>query len=140
MARRIRLGDYGISNPLKPEHIGKASHAVLTVMEVDERVPITDETGDRIGLVIRFEEFPDLGLWPNKTGLRYLCTKLGDDVDDWIGEKVPLQKVTSPNPRTHEPADNLWVCKPDEWEKHIAASKQKRTRKKATKRKKGARK
>lgn len=122
MARRVNLSDYGVRESLRPEHLGKATHAVLEIAEVDPDVMVTGDDGDRKSLVIRFAEFPDVAFWPNKTGLRYLVAELGEDVDKWIGRKVPLQVVTTQNPRTHEPVENLWICKPETWEKHIAAS------------------
>lgn len=131
MARRVNLGDYGISEALKPEDLGGATHAVLTVKEVDPEVYVQEGDGDRKSLVIRFVEFPDLAFWPNKTGLRYMVAELGDDVDKWIGAKIPLQAVTTQNPRTHEPTDNLWVCKAGTWDQHIANAAKKRTRKTA---------
>lgn len=115
MAKVDREG-HGGGGERKPalgtEQLGGASHAVLTV--ADARVNI--RIGDRMQSLLEFEEFPEFAYWLNKTGVDNLCEALGDESDEWIGQRVPLELVTTNNPQTGRTVKKYWVPSPDAWE------------------------
>ena len=87
---------YGSAAPkLTPDDIEDA--AILTVTAFDE-VSVEDEEvegGKRTSGNLTFEETGDKVLWLNKGMVETLVEQLGDDSDDWIGQKVPVEAYTA---------------------------------------------
>lgn len=96
---------------LEQEHLEEDA-TILTIAEVD-----VIKLDDREAIVLAFEETGDYVLWPNKTGIITLIDKLGDDTDEWIGQKVPVMKVTETY--KGESFDKVAVAKLDEWDNII---------------------
>jgi hypothetical protein len=130
MSRKIRLADFG-KNPLRAEQIdGDAT--VLTIASVAET-----KFDGRPQLEIKFAEFPDNHYFTNVSILGVLVAVLGDDLDNWIGKRVPLEKIQVPNPQVKGsmvtklyPVDvRDWDSTVKDFDKAVAASKVTRGRK-----------
>jgi hypothetical protein len=109
---------------LKAEDI-KARRANLTVQTV-EQVELDDdntEDGKRNALAVTFEEFPDKPYWPNGTSIGFLIDELGEDEEEWAGERIPLEKKKTTNPRTKQLQDSLWVAAPEDWAEFLREGK-----------------
>ena len=107
---------------LKPGDFGDAETLVGTIATAKFR---KGQYGLRLHLT--FEEYPDTELRKGPQSVSRLVEKLGDETDDWVGEKIPLV-------RTRESVGGkdsvvYQVAPPDEWDKLLAAAKR------ATKRK-----
>lgn len=123
MSRRVNAADYGQSRPkLGVEQLDGADSMVLIVSAVDPEV-IFEE---RKRCVLTFAEFPELAYWVNVTGLKALIERLGDDVDNWIGKKVPLIRARTNNPQTKQSTTVLWVAPAEEWDEVLDADRQAR--------------
>jgi hypothetical protein len=87
---------FGSAAPkLSPDDIEDA--AILTITAFDE-VSVDDEEvegGKRVSANLTFEETGDKVLWLNKGMVETLVEQLGDDSDDWIGSKVPVEAYTA---------------------------------------------
>lgn len=123
----INREDYGsgMRRPaLKAAMLGKANLAIGTIASVEPNVEIPDperEGGKRTVLVLTFNEFVDqstgelLAYYPNATSIDYLIESFGNNEAKWIGQRVPLEKVKTTNPRTKLPTEALWVAPTDQW-------------------------
>lgn len=123
----------GASRPsLTPEDFNGKSHAVLTISAVEPEVKIPDPSkpgGFRVVAVLSFEEYhgeDDRALYLNKRQAEYLVERLGDETDDWIGERVPLEVVKVNNPNTGKPVQKVYVAEPAEWDGILDAAKPRR--------------
>jgi hypothetical protein len=86
--------------------------AVLTITAFTEET-ISDQEGERVSPCLLFEETGDKVFWLNKTQCDYIVEALGDDSDDWVGQKIPLEATT-----THyqgKAYKKLWVAAPERW-------------------------
>lgn len=101
---------------LSAETLGGAAHAVLTV--ADARVNIQVEHG--LASLLEFSEFPEYSFWLNVTSINRLCEKLGDDSEDWIDERIPLELTTTNNPRTGRSVKRYWVADAETWDEILA--------------------
>jgi hypothetical protein len=69
--------------------------AILTVAQYDEMdVDDGDTGGTRRAACLKFTETGEKVLWLNKTAIKTLVERLGNDPDAWTGQKVPVEKVT----------------------------------------------
>ena len=103
---------------LKAENIHPATATVITITEVD-RFDVNDPDsadGKRLVYVLRSEEWPERGYFPNKTGLRTLVDKIGSTPGSWEGERIPLVVATANNPRTRQPQKVLWIAAASDWD------------------------
>lgn len=121
----IDRNEFRSSRPgLKPEQI-MARRANLTVESV-EQVTLDDDTrtdGKRKAIAITFQEFPDTPYWPNGTSIGHLCDQLGEEEEEWVGERIPLFKNKVNNPRTKTMQDALWVAAPEDWDEFLREGK-----------------
>jgi hypothetical protein len=124
----------GASRPaLTPEDFAGKSQAVLTIsaVETDVKIPDTSRPGGfRLVAVLSFEEYQgddDRALYLNKTQAEHLVAKFGDESDDWVGERVPLEVVKVNNPKTGKPHRKVYVADPgDTWDAILDAAKPRR--------------
>lgn len=124
----------GASRPaLTPEDFAGKSQAVLTIsaVETDVKIPDTSRPGGfRLVAVLSFEEYQgddDRALYLNKTQAQFLVDKFGDESDNWIGERVPLEVVKVNNPKTGKPHRKVYVADPaDTWDAILDAAKPRR--------------
>lgn len=79
---------------LLPEDL-EGDTAILTVAEYDEQEVDDDEApeGKRLAAWLLFEETGDKRLYLNKTMGTTLVERFGKSVDDWKGEKVPVESA-----------------------------------------------
>jgi len=95
---------------------------VVTIAEVEEE-KVKGDKGDKLLLVLVVEEFPDKVHRLNKTQLAYMVEKLGDETNEWIGQKIPLVKTTQEfgSGSRVKDFDVVWVAAPDEWDTILKA-------------------
>src|SRR5213593_3335616 len=74
---------------LKPKDAGNADLVVVTFTAVDMKSS-QFKKGDQP--VASLKEFPEHEYRIGKRGVEALCTKFGDDTDDWVNERIPLVK------------------------------------------------
>lgn len=109
---------------LRPEDLGGATAAILTVESVNPDVVI--ERRQMLTIVPR--EFPERQLYCNGTSVRYLVDRLGNDETAWIGKQFPVLVVEVMNPATRTRTKTLWVEAPALWEEAFEAAGVKRPR------------
>lgn len=74
---------------LRPSDTGGADCVVVTIASVELQ---KSQYRDYEQPVLVFEEFADKGLRLGKRGTSRMVEKFGDDMDDWVGETIPLLK------------------------------------------------
>ena len=94
--------------------------AILTIasyeqMELDDAEA---EGGKRTSAVLTFQETGDKVIWLNKTQVDALIARLGDESDDWAGQKVPVEKVVATFGKNKYPKVVV-VGDPDEWDAYL---------------------
>jgi hypothetical protein len=98
MATEKKLVDpnaFGGGGPKLEQSDLEADVAVLTIAQYDEMDVDDSDTGaTRRTACLRFTETGDRALWLNKTAIKTLVEKLGNDAAAWTGAKVPVEKVT----------------------------------------------
>lgn len=75
---------------LKPEAAGNADLLVVTVASVEFK---ESQFRKEPQPVLVFEEFPEHEWRVGKRSLNRICEQLGDETDDWKGERIPLIKA-----------------------------------------------
>lgn len=118
MAKINRGGSFSPSErkpALTVEHIN-GDATVLTVADV--RTPLVAGVQKA---VITFAEFPGYSYWLNATMTDYMCSRLGDETDKWIDQRIPLHKIDVENPSTGAFVNRLYVMPPSQWDATIAA-------------------
>lgn len=95
---------------LKPDHVA-GDATVVTIRRAD-----APKVGGGTRVVLEFDEYPDHAFWLNQTKLDYVMSKLGNDTDKWIGQRVPLEKIMVNNPQSGEDTECLYVAPPQEWD------------------------
>lgn len=85
---------------------------VVTVSDVEEE-KVKGDKGDKILLTLTTEEFGDKVHRLNKTQIGYMIERLGDETDNWIGEKVPLVKTKQEY--QGKAVATVWVAPPELW-------------------------
>lgn len=123
---------------LSPEDLGGKKAAVLTISAVDPEVKIPDTSrpnGVRVVCVLSFEEFvgdEDRALYLNKTQVKFLVAQFGDETDDWIGQRMPVEIVKVNDVSTGRPKAKVYVADPqDSWGEILKVSRPRATAKKA---------
>jgi hypothetical protein len=108
---KVSKEEFSQSKPVvKPEDLGGASHSLVTINDAQKV-----KFDDRNRIVLRFDEFPEHNYFPNKTSIDRLIDGLGDEMDDWNGEQIPLEVVQTTHATTHKPMKALWVSDPEDW-------------------------
>lgn len=94
MARKVDSSRFGSSAPkLTPEDLEEDA-AILTI-ESYEEAEVDDEDsedGKRWSANLKFKETGEKVLWLNKGMIDSLIEQLGDDADQWTGQKIPVEK------------------------------------------------
>ena len=119
MARKISSSTYGSSTPKITQEDLEADIAVMTIASFDE-VEVDDAeapNGKRKSPFLTFTETGEKVLWLNKTQIDSLITALGDDVDQWIGEAIPVQKHTAMYAGKKFP--KVIVCPAEDWVEYL---------------------
>ena len=116
----VSLAHYGGEKKpsIKAKDLGGANTAILTVSRAQE-VDVNRDGEEAKAVVMEFKELPEFAYWPNNTSVRNLVEALGDDEEEWVGKKIPLEVVRTTNPSTHKGVDALWVAKPEDWKNLI---------------------
>jgi len=119
----VSLANYGgeKKDSLKARDLGGANTAVLTVSRAQE-VDVNRDGAQEKAIVMEFRELEDFSYWPNNTSVRHLVDALGDDEEEWLGKKVPLEVVRTTNPSTKKGVDALWVADPSDWKNIIRSA------------------
>lgn len=114
---------------LTPEDLHGKKAAVVTIaaVESDVRIPDTSRpAGYRVACVLSFDEFTgddDRALYLNKTQVQYLCDQFGDETDEWVGQRLPLEVVKVNDVRTGKPKAKVYVAEPGEsWDGILASA------------------
>lgn len=108
---------------LRPEDLGGANFAVLTVQEAADNIAVTKPDGRRkFSCRIRFAEIMDRNFWPNETSRKIIYKMLGPDTRVWVGKRVVVEVVQTETPPPESmPTLAVWAARPNEWRGHIAA-------------------
>lgn len=108
---------------LRPEDLGGANLAVLTIEEAADNIPVTKPDGRRkFSCRIRFKELMDRNWWPNETSRKVLYRQLGPDTRTWKGKRAVVEVVQTETPPPESmPTLAVWAARPNEWRGHIAA-------------------
>lgn len=113
---------------LDPRIIG-ADVAVLTFQELRRAVQTRVGEAD----VIVFKEYPQHGWYVNRTSLRRIALKYGNDYSKWMGQSIIIYVRDSAVPGTGQPTRTLWAANPEEnalaresWDKLAKAAKAKK--------------
>lgn len=101
-------------------NIGAATVAVFTISAV-ESIIVKGRKAPNV-LVLTFEEDPKRAFYLNATMIDYLIDRLGNEERDWVGKRIPVERVTVENPQSGEDVTKLWVCPPESWAKHLRES------------------
>lgn len=119
---KVNPGEHGGGEQrpkLVPAVLDNSDGAVLTIKEARTGVP----TGDgRKAALLTFKEVPlddeerEHVLWLNKTDLTILVDKLGDDDEEWVGQRVPVVKVRASNPQTGGYVMKYHIAPADDWD------------------------
>ena len=123
---KVNLKDYGTKSEKITIEDLEQDVAILTLDTVDE-VDVDDEesaTGKRRSMVLSFVELAGKVLWPNRTQIATLIAKLGDDSDNWIGAKVPVEKARVPF--KGKMFDKVRIVAAPEWDQYLKPSKSRR--------------
>jgi len=93
---KINKGDFTSKRPVLTQDDLEEQVAVLTISNA-EVIDVPDdeaEGGTRKSIVLSFEEAGEKVLWPSSGDITTIIDKLGDDTDEWVGTKLPVEKVT----------------------------------------------
>lgn len=113
---KVNSDRYGSKRPKLERDDLDGDVGVLTIAGFDE-AKISDEEGERVTPFIWFEEMGEKVHYLNKTQVDYLIERLGDDSDDWVGQKVPIEKHTATYAgKQHK---KLWVSPPEKWDEYL---------------------
>lgn len=114
---KVNASDFGSSTPkITPDDL-EGDAAVLTVTGF-EKVEVDDddaEGGKRNAATLTFEETEDRVLWLNKGMIEALIERLGDDSDEWVGAKVPVEKYVARY--RGQKYDKVRVMPAEEWDR-----------------------
>ena len=117
MARKVDVSKFGSSAPKITQDDLEEDAAILTLAAYEE-VSVDDdavEGGKRQSATLRFEETGDKVLWLNKGMVETLVEQLGQDADEWVGQKVPVEKYVAKFNNTKYP--KVRVMPSEEWDK-----------------------
>lgn len=110
MTRKLDLSRYGgmPGTKMTVDDL-EADATVLTISEVGE-----ERNPDGVTPVLKFKEAPEKKLYINRTQLEYIARRYGDDLDSWVGKRVPLEKKVIPYEAERFP--KVYVMPPDMWD------------------------
>lgn len=94
---KVNPEEHGSSRPKVTWDDLEEDAAILTIKKA-EMVEVDDDdqpSGKRRSLTLQFEETGDKVIWTNKTQVEALVAALGDESDDWLGQPVPVEKITT---------------------------------------------
>ena len=94
------------------EDLGGEETMAVTCTSVEE-VVFDDNGRPRKVLVMNFEEFTDKSHWLNETQVKYLCEALGDETDEWVGEKIAIERHSGKF--RGEEYEKVWIAAPERW-------------------------
>jgi hypothetical protein len=113
MSRRVTQKEfYKPREKLTGEDVTEGSVIVLTVTRVQQ----VSNDDNRQSLVLEFEE-TDKVWWPNPKSIGRIIESLGDDLDQWEGEQLPL--VVSKGVFKGQPYNNLWAAPVELWKGYL---------------------
>jgi len=117
----VRQDSYGRGGrqSWKYEDLGKATHAVLTIREVDADAQIPDdevEEGVRTVLTLTFDE--DEGektLYTNYRQVGYLIERLTENEKKWLGQRIVVKRLVQKFGK--KLFKKVAIAPPEEWDK-----------------------
>jgi hypothetical protein len=102
---KITREEFGAGRPkLSPEDLDRPS--MVLVIAAAEPIHVEDDDapdGKRKVLVLRFEETGEKAMYLNKGMIDALLGQFGPETDDWIGQRVPVQRHTAVFRGAHYP-------------------------------------
>lgn len=119
---KINPKDYKqASDIVGPDDIEDA--AILTISEFSD-----GEREDKKGrwALVKYEETGDKIMWLNDAALETLVEKLGDETDNWVGEKIPVETYDT------RKGEKVRIMAAEEWDAAFKEAGVKRDRKPAT--------
>ncbi len=128
MARKVDSSKYGSSAPkLMPDDL-EEDVAFLTIAKFEEVMVDDDEAegGKRQSATLKFKETGDKVVWLNKGMVETLVEQLGDDADQWVGQKIPLERHVASFGSKKYP--KVRVVPSEEWDKLFKAAGIRRSR------------
>lgn len=106
-----------VTPSLKVSDLKGAKGTVVTVT----RAEIKPGQGRKKSLLkLSMKEWPDKCYYPTPTGVSEMMKQLGDDTDNFVGERVPLHVTTTTNPETQQEVEVLHVMPASQWEEALA--------------------
>lgn len=126
MGRQRDLNDFGAKSLSQLLAETEADAAVVTIARVEER-EVRKDGGHggqggrtRKALVILTKEYPANEWVVNVGNTAILFDKLGNDLDRWEGERVPMVRVQSTDLRDGSPQDKFHAAPADAWDEIFA--------------------
>jgi len=117
---RVKQERYGSSRPKLERDDLDGDVGVLTIAGFDES-KFKDEEGEKVTPFLWFEEMGEKVHFLNKTQVGYVIERLGEESDDWVGERIPIEKITTTyNGKRFE---KLWVSPPEKWDEYLGTRK-----------------
>lgn len=121
MARKLDMARYSkAGESLQPEDIA-TKVAIGTIASFDE----AKREDGTFGANVKLKEYGEKTLWLNKTMLKYLAEQFGDDIDQWIGERVCLEKRRVNDVGTGAEKVKVYIAAPEDWPEIFAAARAK---------------
>lgn len=119
MSSKLNLDGMGSASQTITQDDLDGDVAVLTVIRA-EQTTVSDKSrqgGERTALILGFEETGDLVLWPNRREAATIASFYGDDLDEWKGKAIPVEKVK----RTYndETFHKVAVMEGAEWPEYV---------------------
>lgn len=114
---KVDTSKFGSSAPkLMPEDL-EEDVAFLTIESYEEVMVDDDEAedGKRHSATLKFKETGDKVVWLNKGMAETLVEQLGDDSDDWKGQRIPVERHVATFGNKKFP--KVRVVPGEEWEK-----------------------
>ena len=114
---KVNADKYGKSRPkVTVDDLEGGGVIVLVVASFGEETFSDEETGtSKVTPYLTFEETGEKVHWLNKTQVRYLIDRMGEETDRWTGKPVPLERHT-PEFKGKRQAEKLWVSPPESWD------------------------
>lgn len=129
---KITREEFGAGRPkLTPEDLDDQS--MVLVIAAAEPIHVEDEDapdGKRKVLVLRFEETGEKTLYLNKGMIGALLGQFGSETDDWVGQRVPVQRHIAEFRGVRYP--KVRIAPPEDWDDLLGSTPASRTGKRAT--------
>lgn len=128
---KVNADKFGSAAPkLTPDDIEEGAILTITAFEEADIDDEEKEDGTRHSAHLQFTETGDKVLWLNKSMIEALIEQLGDETDDWMGQKIPVESYTAKF--RGRDFKKVGVMPADKWDAAFKAAGQKRTPRKAT--------